>query len=46
MALLNPNPNTKIILLFERTNTVGQRLFLSPLLILGEGEGEVTRPGP
>ncbi len=35
----------RIIVRFEDTNTLAQRLFLSPLLILGEGEGEVTRFG-
>jgi len=34
------------MLRLERTNPLAQRPFLSPLLILGEGEGEVTRYGP
>ncbi len=46
IGYLGANPNAKIILRFERTNTLPQRLFLSPLLILGEGEGEVTRIDP
>ncbi len=40
------SPKAKIILRLERTNTLAQRRFLFPLLILGEGEGEVTRYGP
>ena len=51
-SLLSPSfcrsvsPEAKIILRLERTNTLAQKPFLFPLLILGEGEGEVTRPDP
>ena len=40
------SPKTKIMLRLGRTNTLAQRRFLFPLLILGEGEGEVARYGP
>ncbi len=40
-----PNPKAKIISWLGSVNTLGQRRFLSPLLILGEGEGEVARSG-
>ena len=52
-SLLSPSfcrsvrcPEAKIVLRLERTNTLAQKPFLFPLLILGEGEGEVTRSGP
>jgi hypothetical protein len=40
------NPKAKIICGSMRTELFGQRAFLSPLLILGEGEGEVSRSAP
>ena len=40
------SPKARIILRLERRNTLAQRFFLSPLLILGEGEGEVYTPRP
>src|SRR5271157_2567390 len=40
------NPKARIIRTCSEYNALGQRLFLYPLLILKEGEGEVTRYGP
>jgi hypothetical protein len=44
-ARLTTGPQAKILSKLEATKTLGQSTFLSPLLILGEGEGEVTRSG-
>jgi hypothetical protein len=41
--LTAPNIEAKIPVRGIAKNTLGKRPFLSPLLILGEGEGEVTR---
>ena len=42
---LTLKPKAKIISWLGSVNTLGQRRFLSPLLILGEGEEEVARSG-
>ena len=44
-GLRHPNLKARMISPVRSTYALGQRPFLFPLLILGEGEGEVTRYG-